>query len=230
MDTTTISDYTFQFFSKNGEIPCELPVRFILPDDSSRYSYTCSLDDIYSAGFTGPYVKPSVDYPHKIFWSSVTLQYILFDLRTINIYTEEPILVDSQNPKIIVRPLDPETANKYKLELNSDLLIKTEIAKNKINIQSPNPSGWLAVANPYLNQLDVIASGIPYDQPWTVLLPTPPQKDRNYYQEIELESDIWFANAKYDYEINGWRIYLGKVDNVPVEFKYPPDWVPSGSL
>ena len=57
MSTT---DWSRVLFIKERETPAYLPSRFRLPNNETRYSNSCLLDDIISAGYVGPISDPPI--------------------------------------------------------------------------------------------------------------------------------------------------------------------------
>jgi len=62
------SDFSQSYFSFEGGIPEKLPVRFRLPSGETRYCKKCLLDDIYLAGYSGPFEYPEVTSDYVVYW------------------------------------------------------------------------------------------------------------------------------------------------------------------
>lgn len=71
MEENTIQDWTTSLFNQiYGEEPYILPTRLRLPDGLTRYTYSCSLEDIVLCGYLGPYSVPTVANDEIAYWDS----------------------------------------------------------------------------------------------------------------------------------------------------------------
>ncbi len=70
---------TLELFSKEGKAPSYLPLRFRLPSGETRYSSNCSLQEIYSAGFLGPYEYPYVTKDQLVLWDTKKNTFVVRD-------------------------------------------------------------------------------------------------------------------------------------------------------
>ena len=226
-----VADHSHELYTdQEGREPQPLPLRFVLPDGMSRYSYTCTDEEILSAGFIGPLEIPVVEYPHICKWSQLNKQWFVFDLRTINDYLQKVIFEDGTPVQWIVVDQPVPYVTEEQERLNNELRDDAEAALAKVDLTEPNPSGWYEVGQPYAASLETVIGGIPYPDPWNQSLPPEPAHYRDFYEEQAVFVSGWYDFAKYQYEVDGWRIhvYPSTTEN-PVEYVYPPDWVISGA-
>lgn len=226
-----VADHSHELYTdQEGREPQTLPLRFHLPDGMSRYSYTCTDEEIASAGFIGPLEVPVAEYPHVCRWSQINKQYYVFDLRTINDYLQQVVFEDGNPIQWIVVDQPAPYVIEEQQKMNNDLRDSAEAALAKVDLTEPNPSGWVEVGYPYAGSLEVFIAGIPYPDPWNRSLPPEPAEFRDYYEQLAVTTSGWFDNSKYQYEVDGWRIFVyPSTVEKPVEYAYPADWVISGA-
>lgn len=75
----TTQNWSASLFSYNGQVPTYLPTRIRLPDGFTRYTSSCSLEEILSAGYIGPFIPPSVTNDTVLSWNSTELCFELVD-------------------------------------------------------------------------------------------------------------------------------------------------------
>ena len=203
----TVENWSNSLFSLNGTFPVYLPARFRLENGFTRYSVNCNLEDIFSAGYTGPYIFPSVKSNELVSWNSSSLSFVITTKNTSD--SSDSVLVDKEvrqwayeQLKVLPDLNNPEYDTTYKADWGA-------YSSSLIQIIKYSDSVLLTFKD--LPTIPVV----PYNQS---------VYDKAAAQEI---IDYNFQRWKEQYEIYGFIFY------VPLEvrpyFSIPPDWIPGSS-
>ena len=200
-------NWSYSLFSLDGAFPVYLPARFRLTNGFTRYSANCTLEDIFSAGYTGPYTFPSIKSNEFISWDLNSLSFVVTTKETSD--SSDPILIDKEVRQWAYEQLKalPDLNNPaYDTTYQADW---GAYSSSLIQIVKYSDNSLLT-----FEDLPAIPT-VPYNQS---------AFDKAAAQAI---IDDNLERWKEQYEIYGFIFYVAL--EVRPYFSIPPDWIPGSS-
>ena len=195
-----MADFRNQFFLAPGaDTPSYPPLRIRLPNGNTRYTYSCTKEDLNVAGYEGPFEVPSVSGTDTVAWDADTKTFIV----VVGDTSPDPIFEDARIRQYI----------QSVIESINNAILTDATPEFLVCLNNIKDAAWVLLnSSKLLTNADLPSFNLP------------PITRNAVYKEyltdaFEKQKDFW----KYTYETYGFIIGL---DPQWAPYFIPPsDWV-----